>query len=36
MDPNHIIEILTATLDPNHQEAASKKLDEVSSLSSSN
>lgn len=29
MEPNHVIEILTATLDPVHQEAAGKKLDEV-------
>lgn len=29
MDPAHVIEILTATLDPVHQEAAGKKLDEV-------
>lgn len=29
MDPGHVIDILTATLDPAHQEAAGKKLDEV-------
>lgn len=29
MDPNHLIEILSATLDPGLQAEASKKLDEV-------
>lgn len=29
MDANHVIGILTATLDPAHQEEAGKKLDEV-------
>ncbi|XP_067928154.1 importin-7-like [Watersipora subatra] len=29
MDPGHVVEILTATLDHTHQEAAGKKLDEI-------
>ena len=32
MDPGHVVEILTATLDPIHQETAGKKLDEVSQM----